>query len=140
MDNDGTNMGSTGFQFQANSTSKWDNELKFAAAGSVRTSIIVLAVFNLVVAFVVTLVILLRSWRTLKRAESWDFKSSWFRLVKGRDIYPFVLSIGIVTQGIVYATAQAKGLESLMILKCAMVSQMMLPGKSACSRPYARLY
>ncbi|KAG8349208.1 hypothetical protein FVEN_g12571 [Fusarium venenatum] len=127
MDNDGTNMGSTGFQFQANSTSKWDNELKFAAAGSVRTSIIVLAVFNLVVAFVVTLVILLRSWRTLKRAESWDFKSSWFRLVKGRDIYPFVLSIGIVTQGIVYATAQAKGLESLMILKCAMVSQMMLP-------------
>jgi hypothetical protein len=136
MDNDDTNMGSTGFQFQANSTSKWDNELKFAAAGSVRTSIIVLAVFNLVVAFAVTLVILLRSWRTLKRAESWDFRSSWFRLVQGRDIYPFVLSIGIVTQGIVYATAQAKGLESLMILECAMVSQMMLPGKSVYLRPY----
>ncbi|RGP62219.1 hypothetical protein FLONG3_10298 [Fusarium longipes] len=130
MDGGNTNMDSTGFQFQANSTSKWDNELKFAAAGSVRTSIIVLAVFNLVVAFAVTLVILLRSWRTLKRAGPWDFKYSWFRLVKGRDIYPFVLSLGIVTQGTVYATAQAKGLESLMILKCAMVSQMMLPGKS----------
>jgi hypothetical protein len=74
MDNGNTNMESTGFQFQANSTSKWDNELKFAAAGSVRTSIIVLAVFNLVVAFAITLVILLRSWRTLKRTESWDFK------------------------------------------------------------------
>ncbi|CAF3462122.1 unnamed protein product [Fusarium graminearum] len=120
MDNGDTNMDTTGFQFQANSTSKWDNELKFAAAGSVRTSIIVLAVFNLVVAFAVTLVILLRSWRTLKHTESWNFKSFWFRLVKGRDIYPFVLSIGIVTQGIVYATAQAKGLESLMILECHM--------------------
>jgi hypothetical protein len=74
MDNDNANMDTTGFQFQANSTSKWDNELKFAAAGSVRTSIIVLAVFNLVVAFTVALVILLRSWRTLKRSESWDFK------------------------------------------------------------------
>ena len=71
---DNANMDTTGFQFQANSTSKWDNELKFAAAGSVRTSIIVLAVFNLVVAFTVALVILLRSWRTLKRSESWDFK------------------------------------------------------------------
>ncbi|PTD10372.1 hypothetical protein FCULG_00008184 [Fusarium culmorum] len=122
MDNGDTNMDTTGFQFQANSTSKWDNELKFAAAGSVRTSIIVLAVFNLVVAFAVTLVILLRSWRTLKHTESWNFKSSWFRLVKGRDIYPFVLSIGIVTQGIVYATAQAKGLESLMILESFFVA------------------
>ena len=74
MDNDNANMDATGFQFQANSTSKWDNELKFAAAGSVRTSIIVLAVFNLVVAFTVAFVILLRSWRTLKRSESWDFK------------------------------------------------------------------
>lgn len=71
---DNANMDTTGFQFQANSTSKWDNELKFAAAGSVRTSIIVLAVFNLVVAFTVALVILLRSWRALKRSESWDFK------------------------------------------------------------------
>ncbi|CVK89551.1 uncharacterized protein FMAN_04247 [Fusarium mangiferae] len=126
MDNDPT-MDSTGFQFQANSTSKWDNELKFAAAGSVRTSIIVLSVFNVIVAFAVTISILLRSWRTLKQVEPiWDFKSSWFRLVKGRDVYPFVLSLGIVVQGIVYATAQAKGLESLMILGCATISRMML--------------
>ncbi|KAG5749464.1 hypothetical protein H9Q70_007865 [Fusarium xylarioides] len=126
MDNDPT-MDSTGFQFQANSTSKWDNELKFAAAGSVRTSIIVLSVFNVIVAFAVTISILLRSWRTLKQIEPiWDFKSSWLRLVKGRDIYPFVLSLGIVVQGIVYATAQAKGLESLMILGCATISRMML--------------
>ncbi|KAH7490749.1 hypothetical protein FOMA001_g3321 [Fusarium oxysporum f. sp. matthiolae] len=126
MDKDPT-MDSTGFQFQANSTSKWDNELKFAAAGSVRTSIIVLSVFNVIVAFAVTISILLRSWRTLKQVEPiWDFKSSWLRLVKGRDVYPFVLSLGIVVQGIVYATAQAKGLESLMILGCATISRMML--------------
>lgn len=55
-------------------------------------------------------------------------RSSWFRLVKGRDVYPFVLSLGIVVQGIVYATAQAKGLESLMILGCATISRMMLLG------------
>jgi hypothetical protein len=74
MDNDPT-MDSTGFQFQANSTSKWDNELKFAAAGSVRTSIIVLSVFNVIVAFAVTISILLRSWKTLKQVEPiWDFK------------------------------------------------------------------
>ncbi|KAF4452005.1 hypothetical protein F53441_5078 [Fusarium austroafricanum] len=117
MDNDST-MDTTGFQFQANSTSKWDNELKFAAAGSVRTSIIVLSVFNVIVAFAVTLSIILRSWKALKRIEPiWNLKSSWLRLVKGRDVYPFVLSLGVVVQGIVYATAQARGLESLMILE-----------------------
>ncbi|KAM0236260.1 hypothetical protein ACHAP5_009438, partial [Fusarium lateritium] len=128
MDGDATPSISTGFQFQANSTSKWDNELKFAAAGSVRTSFVVLTVFNLLVAFAVTISILLRSWKTLKRTEPmWDLRSSWLRLVKGRDVYPFALSLGIVVQGIVYAIAQSKGFESLMILRCAMISQTMLP-------------
>ncbi|KIL91141.1 hypothetical protein FAVG1_05838 [Fusarium avenaceum] len=128
MDGDTTSTISTGFQFQANSTSKWDNELKFAAAGSVRTSIVVLAIFNLLMAFAVAVSILLRSWRTLKRTEPvWDLRSSWLRLVKGRDVYPFVLSLGIVAQGIVYAIAQSKGFESLMILRCTMISQTMLP-------------
>ncbi|KAM0325206.1 hypothetical protein ACHAPQ_008114 [Fusarium lateritium] len=118
MDGDTTSSISTGFQFQANSTSKWDNELKFAAAGSVRTSFVVLTVFNLLVAFAVTISILLRSWKTLKRTEPmWDLRSSWLRLVKGRDVYPFALSLGIVIQGIVYAIAQSKGFESLMILR-----------------------
>ncbi|KAJ4250503.1 hypothetical protein NW762_011757 [Fusarium torreyae] len=126
MENDTTN--SEGFQFQANSTSAWDNELKLAAAGSVRTSIIVLASANVLVAFAVTVSILLRSWRTLRQNDSsWDFRSSWLRLVKGRDVYPFVLSLGIVVQGILYATAQSKGMDSLMILGCAMISQLMLP-------------
>ena len=66
---------SEGFQFQANSTSAWDNELKLAAAGSVRTSIIVLASANLLVAFAVTVSILLRSWRTLRQNDSaWNFR------------------------------------------------------------------
>ncbi|KAF5025912.1 hypothetical protein F66182_2031 [Fusarium sp. NRRL 66182] len=128
--NANANQSSTGFQFQANSTSAWDNELKLAAAGSVRTSITILASFNVLAAFAVAVSILLRSWKTSKRNEpAWNFRSSWFQLIKKPDVYPFVLSLGIVVQGIVYATAQAKGLGSLMILGCTMISQMMLPGK-----------
>ncbi|KAF5657264.1 hypothetical protein FHETE_10527 [Fusarium heterosporum] len=128
MNSGTTSPDSMGFQFQANSTSKWDNELKFAAAGTTRTSLIILSVFSLVVAFAVTFSILLRSWKTLKRTEPvWGTKSSWLRIVQGRDIYPFVLSLGIVVQGIAYAVAQSKGLESLMILGCTLTSQLMLP-------------
>lgn len=57
-------------------------------------------------------------------------RTSWFRLIKRRDVHPFVLSCGIVVQGIVYAVAQSKGFQSLMILGCRSISQFMLPGKS----------
>ncbi|KAF4978112.1 hypothetical protein FZEAL_5444 [Fusarium zealandicum] len=126
-----TDSSSTGFQFEVNSTSAWDNELKLAAAGSVRTSIVVLASFNIVAAFATAISILWQSWKTAKRVHpTRNLRSSWFRLVQPRDVHPFILSCGIVVQGIVYSIAQAKGFNSLMVLECASISQLMLPGKS----------
>lgn len=45
------------------------------------------------------------------------------------EIFPFVLSIGIAIQGIIYIACQTKGLEGLLILGCTSISQAMLPGK-----------
>lgn len=45
------------------------------------------------------------------------------------QIYPLVISLGIIAQGIVFAVAQAKGLETLQIEGCVPVSQMVMPGK-----------
>ncbi|KAJ4318547.1 hypothetical protein N0V84_006783 [Fusarium piperis] len=125
---DDSGMDSAGFQFQANSTSAWDNKLKLAAAASVRTSIVVLASFNVLAAFATAASILWASWKTAKRTDAaWTWRTSWFRLIKRRDVHPFVLSCGIVVQGITYAVAQSKGLQSLMILGCRTISRFMLP-------------
>lgn len=64
-----TRDGSDGFRFETNTTSAWANELKFAAAESVRTSIIVLAGFNAVAAFVTAVGIFWKSWMTAKRSD-----------------------------------------------------------------------
>ncbi|KAI8714337.1 hypothetical protein NCS52_01153400 [Fusarium sp. LHS14.1] len=125
---DGSELDTAGFQFQANSTSAWDNQLKLAAAASVRTSIVVLASFNVLAAFATAASIFWESWKTAKRTDAtWTWRTSWFRLIKRRDVHPFVLSCGIVVQGIVYAVAQSKGFQSLMILGCRTISQFMLP-------------
>ncbi|WAO93797.1 Hypothetical protein NCS54_01135200 [Fusarium falciforme] len=125
---DGSELDTAGFQFQANSTSAWDNQLKLAAAASVRTSIVVLASFNVLAAFATAASIFWESWKTAKRTDAaWTWRTSWFRLIKRRDVHPFVLSCGIVVQGIVYAVAQSKGFQSLMILGCRSISQFMLP-------------
>lgn len=44
-------------------------------------------------------------------------------------MFPFVLSLGIIAQGIIFAIQQAKGLEGLLILGCEPISQAILPGK-----------
>lgn len=60
---------SDGFRFETNTTSAWDNELKFAAAESVRTSIIVLASFNAAAAFATATGIFWKSWMTARRCD-----------------------------------------------------------------------
>ncbi|RSM10943.1 hypothetical protein CEP52_003267 [Fusarium oligoseptatum] len=108
---DGSELDTAGFQFQANSTSAWDNQLKLAAAASVRTSIVVLASFNVLAAFATAASIFWESWKTAKRTDAtWTWRTSWSRVIKRRDVHPFVLSCGIVVQGIVYAVAQSKAL------------------------------
>lgn len=75
-DKDGSgDLGPSGFQFQANSTSAWDNQLKLAAAASVRTSIVVLASFNVLAAFTTAVSIFLASWKTAKRTDAaWTWR------------------------------------------------------------------
>ncbi|KAI5461168.1 hypothetical protein BGZ63DRAFT_404064 [Mariannaea sp. PMI_226] len=119
---------SNGFGFETNTTSAWDNELKFAAAESARTSIIVLACFNTIAGFVTAAGILGQSWVTARRIDRrWSFRSSWSQLISPADVFPFVLSWGIAAQGIVFSISQSKGLKSLTILGCTGISQAMLP-------------
>lgn len=43
--------------------------------------------------------------------------------------YPFVLSLGIVVQGIIYAVIQSRGLNGLLLVGCVPLSQAMMPGE-----------
>ncbi len=125
------------------------NQFRFAAAKSIRTSTIILAAFNAVAAFTTVLGILYDCYTTKKRNERryryryaprgwrWSFGdllsllcSGSRSFVQAAEVYPLVLSIGISIQGMVFALAQAKGLDDLLSRTCTLVSQFMLPGKS----------
>lgn len=58
-----------------------------------------------------------------------EISSSFLHVIDVSEIFPFVLSIGIAVQGIIYIACQTKGLEGLLILGCTSISQAMLPGK-----------
>ncbi|KAM5342598.1 hypothetical protein ACJ41O_013564 [Fusarium nematophilum] len=73
----------SGFQFEPNSTSAWDNELKLAAAGSVRTSIVVLACFNILAAFATAVGIFWDSWKDAKRTF---FITPYIQLIFGLEL------------------------------------------------------
>jgi hypothetical protein len=61
--------GASGFRFQENSTSVFANELKFAAAKSVRTSIVTLASFNVLAALLTVLGICWDSYKAIKKRD-----------------------------------------------------------------------
>jgi hypothetical protein len=56
-------------------------------------------------------------------------RKSFLQLVRPTETFPLILSLGIVVQGITYAAAQARGLQSLSILGCESISELMLPGE-----------
>ncbi|KAK4062029.1 uncharacterized protein Triagg1_10086 [Trichoderma aggressivum f. europaeum] len=117
-----------GFQFMDNSTSSIINNLKFAVAKQVRSMIIILAGFNIAMAVVLAFVIFRNCYKGAKRSDpAFGFRSSVFKFIETSEIFPFVLSIGISIQGIVYVVSQTKGLEGLLILGCTSISQAMLP-------------
>lgn len=60
---------SNGFRFQTNSTSAFSNELEFAAAKSVRTSIVILASFNAIAAFTTAIGIYWDCYSSAKRRD-----------------------------------------------------------------------
>lgn len=117
-----------GFQFMDNSTSAIINDLKFAVAKQVRTMIIILAGFNIAMAVVLAFMIFRNCYKGAKRSNpAFGFRSSVFKFIETSEIFPFILSIGIAIQGIVYVVSQTKGLEGLLILGCTSISQAMFP-------------
>ncbi|KAF7552573.1 hypothetical protein G7046_g7372 [Stylonectria norvegica] len=119
---------SQGFDFDINSTAAAINDLEFAAAKSARTSLIVLASLNVAAAFVTAVGILWESRQAAKKSTlSRRLRLCTIGVVGPAEVFPFILSCGIVFQGIVFAAAQSKGLEALLILGCALTSQLMLP-------------
>lgn len=57
-----------------------------------------------------------------------DYRVNIFTCVRGPDVYPFIISLGIVGQGIIFAVSQAQGLDSSFQAGCALISQFMWPG------------
>lgn len=54
-----------------------------------------------------------------------------FTCVRGPDIFPFILSIGITAQGIIFAVSQSQGLDGLFKAGCSLISQFMWPGRNS---------
>ncbi|KAL2023900.1 hypothetical protein VTK56DRAFT_677 [Thermocarpiscus australiensis] len=115
------------------------NELKFAAAKSIRTSAIILATFNIVAAFATALGILCDCYfRERRNNKKFKFRrNAFFNPVPEGEVYPLVLSFGIFIQNITFAGSQATGLDSLFGLGCTTIAQLMLP--SIFIAPYIQL-
>ncbi|KAI1308875.1 hypothetical protein F5Y03DRAFT_84344 [Xylaria venustula] len=105
------------------------NELKFLAAKSSRQSTIILTAFNIVSAAATAAGILYNNYLNVKRSSPRPKERvNIFTCVRGSDVYPFILSLAIVVQGIIFAVSQAQGLDSLFQSGCALISQFMWPG------------
>ncbi|UQC82722.1 uncharacterized protein CLUP02_08212 [Colletotrichum lupini] len=116
------------FKATNNSTSAIINQFRFQAAKSIRTSTIILAVFNVIAAFATAIGIFWDGYATAKRNnQKFGFRTHGFTFVGPAESFPLVLSVGIVVQGIVFAIAKSTGLDHLLTLGCTITSQMMLP-------------
>ncbi|KAI1500552.1 hypothetical protein F5X99DRAFT_419116 [Biscogniauxia marginata] len=114
--------------FTNNSTFGVINEFKFLAARSIRTSTIILAAFNTVSAFATAAGIFFDSYMTAKRSyPPGKGRVNVFTCVRGPELYPFFLSLGITIQGIIFAVSQSRGLEGLFIPGCTLISQIVWP-------------
>ncbi|TGJ87959.1 hypothetical protein E0Z10_g811 [Xylaria hypoxylon] len=104
------------------------NQLKFLAAKSSRQSTIILAAFNIISAAATAAGILYNNYLSAKRSPlRRGERVNIFTCVRGPDVYPFILSMGIVGQGIIFAVSQAQGLDSLFQPGCALISEFMWP-------------
>ncbi|PTB41966.1 hypothetical protein M441DRAFT_137186 [Trichoderma asperellum CBS 433.97] len=122
-----------------NSTSSVINNLKFTIAKQVRSMITILAGFNTAMALILAIIIFRNCYKTTKQNDpTFRLRSSFFHVMDVSEIFPFVLSIGIAIQGIIYIVCQTKGLEGLLILGCTSISQAMLPALFLV--PYIQLF
>ena len=121
------------------------NSLVFAESKSVRTSTIILAVFNVLASAATAASILYDCYWASKRCNP-KFKASYVKDV-GKDgavltttrkfcvssihpaeTFPLILAIGIVIQGIAFAGVQSQGLTALFTKGCSTIAQFMWPG------------
>ncbi|KAK1594878.1 uncharacterized protein LY79DRAFT_578455 [Colletotrichum navitas] len=110
------------------STAAIINQFRFQSAKSIRTSTIILAVFNVIAAFATAVGIFWDGYATAKKTnQKFGFRTHGFNFVGPAETFPLILSVGIVVQGIVFAVAQSTGLDHLLTLGCTITSQMMLP-------------
>ncbi|OTB19027.1 hypothetical protein K445DRAFT_19637 [Daldinia sp. EC12] len=129
------NMSSLGYpngfsqaSFSANSTLGVINQFKVMAASSIRQSTIILAAFNTVSAFATAAGIYYDCYTTAKRSNlDGKRRVNLFRCVQGPATYPFMLSLGITIQGIIFAVAQSYGLNGIFLRGCSLISQFMWP-------------
>lgn len=132
--------GTNTFQTARNQTTTQQmffNELRFAAARSIRTSTIILASFNIIASFATAVGILVDSYfRERRNNRSYRFKRNGFNFVPEGEIYPLILSIGIFIQSLVFAGAQSTGLDGLFGTGCTMMALVMLPGEK---KPWSQM-
>ncbi|KAI1171248.1 hypothetical protein F4777DRAFT_67538 [Nemania sp. FL0916] len=115
--------------FNGSSTFGVINELKFAAAKSSRQSTIILSAFNIVSAAATAAGILYNNYLSAKRSpRKRKERVDIFSCIRSPDVYPFILSLGIVGQGVIFVVAQSEGLDSLFRPGCALISQFTWPG------------
>lgn len=113
---------------QTTSQQMFFNDLRFAAAKSIRTSTIILASFNIIAAFATAVGILCESYfREKRNNRQFNFWRNGFRFVPEGEVYPLILSLGIFVQSLVFAGAQSTGLDGLFGLGCTMMALVMLP-------------
>ncbi|RDA84779.1 hypothetical protein CP532_0995 [Ophiocordyceps camponoti-leonardi (nom. inval.)] len=106
------------------STASVDDETRLAIEKSLRMAFTVLAVVNALVGATTALGIYLDCRFQTKRKSEPLVR----RFVVGpKEMLPFVVSLGIVAQGGLFAAAQTKGLDAVLTLGCRSVSQLMLP-------------
>ncbi|KAG9240561.1 hypothetical protein BJ878DRAFT_281804 [Calycina marina] len=124
-------------QVQANTTSGTNSsqttlyliqDLMFAQSKSVRTSTIILATSSVLAAFATAASILYDCYWASKRCNP-KFKASKFCVssIHPAETFPLILSIGIILQGLLFAGAQGKGMDSLFIKGCAALAQFVWP-------------
>ncbi|KAG9233045.1 hypothetical protein BJ875DRAFT_59285 [Amylocarpus encephaloides] len=129
----------TGFGFNAtmaqvngtgrnNATSLLIKKLVFAQSKSVRTSTIILAVFNVLAALATATSILYDSYMATRRCNP-KFKATKFcvKRIHPAEIFPLLLATGIVIQGLAFIGVQSTGLTSLFTRGCTVVAQVLWP-------------
>ncbi|PSR78489.1 hypothetical protein BD289DRAFT_121708 [Coniella lustricola] len=104
------------------------NALKFAASKSVRTSTVILATFNALAALATALGIIHSCRQYKKRAQRRlsEPPSGLFN-IHTVEVFPFILSAGIVIQSLIFAGAQAGGLQALLSGGCTITAIFVLP-------------